>query len=121
MAPANVLFLFVLIIAFACFSFSAQRLYRFLRIGKDENRFDELGRRAWNLFSIGIAQRKILRDAVAGPLHAVVFWGFVVLTVGSIEILLAGVFPGLAFRNWLPSGPYRLFLLSQEGFAVFVL
>jgi Fe-S oxidoreductase/nitrate reductase gamma subunit len=121
MAPANVAFLFVLVVAVACFSFSAQRLYRFLRIGKDEPRWDDIGKRTWNLFSIGIAQRKILRDPVAGPLHAVVFWGFVVLTVGSAEILLAGVFPALAFRNWLPSGPYRLFALSQEGFAIFVL
>ena len=118
MASGNVLFLFVLITAVACFSFSAQRLYRFLRVGKDEPRWNDIGRRAWNLFSIGIAQRKILRDPVAGPLHALVFWGFVVLTVGSIEILAAGVFPSLAFRNWLPSGPYRLFVLSQEGFEV---
>ena len=121
MAPGNVLFLFVLIVAFACFSFSAQRMYRFLRLGKDEPRWNDVPRRAWNLLSIGIAQRKILRDPVAGPLHALVFWGFVVLTVGSIEILAAGVFPSLAFRNWLPSGPYRLFVLSQEAFAVFVL
>ena len=121
MTPGNVLFLFVLIVALACFSFSAQRMYRFLRVGKDEPRWNEIGRRTWNLLSIGIAQRKILRDPVAGPLHALVFWGFVVLTVGSIEILASGVFPALAFRNWLPSGPYRLFILSQEAFAIFVL
>jgi nitrate reductase gamma subunit len=121
MALANVAFLFVLILAVACFSFSAQRLYRFLRIGKDEPRWNGIGTRLWNLLSIGIFQRKILRDPVAGPLHALVFWGFVVLTVGSAEILLAGVFPSLAFRTWLPSGPYRLFVLSQEGFAIFVL
>jgi Fe-S oxidoreductase/nitrate reductase gamma subunit len=121
MEPANVAFLFVLVAAFACFSFSAQRLYRFLRVGKDEARWNDIGKRAWNLLSIGVAQRKILRDPVAGPLHAVVFWGFVVLTAGSIEILTAGVFPSLAFENWLPSGPYRLFVLSQEAFAIFVL
>ena len=121
MDPTNVAFLFVLVTAFACFSFSAQRLYRFLRIGKDESRTNDIGKRVWNLFSIGIFQRKILRDPVAGPLHALVFWGFVVLTVGSVELLAAGVFPALAFRNWLPSGPYRLFVLSQEGFAIFVL
>jgi Fe-S oxidoreductase/nitrate reductase gamma subunit len=121
MGPANVAFLFVLVIAVACFSFSAQRLYRFLRIGKDEPHWDDAGKRLWNLLSIGIAQRKILRDPVAGPLHALVFWGFVVLTVGSVEILAAGVFPALAFHRWLPSGPYRLFVLSQEGFAIFVL
>src|SRR5687768_7222462 len=121
MAPANVLFLFVLVIAFACFSISAQRLYRFLRVGKDEPRWNDIGKRVWNLLSIGVAQRKILRDPVAGPLHALVFWGFVVLTVGSVEILAAGAFPALAFDQWLPSGPYRLFVLSQEGFAIFVL
>jgi hypothetical protein len=37
------------------------------------------------------------------------------------EILVTGVFPGLAFRNWLPSGPYALFVLSQEVFLAFVL
>src|SRR4029450_3664241 len=121
MTTGNVLFLFVLVIAFACFSFSAQRLYRFLRIGKDESRRNAGGRRVWNLLSIGIAQRKILRDPVAGPLHALVFWGFVVLTLGSIDILLGGVFPALMLRNWLPRGPYGLFVLSQEGFAIFVL
>jgi Fe-S oxidoreductase len=121
MNSANVAFLFVLAISLACFSFSAQRLYRFLRVGRDEPRSDDIGQRLWNLFSIGIAQRKILRDPVAGPLHALVFWGFVVLTVGSTEILVSGVFPALAFDQWLPSGPYRLFVLSQEGFAIFVL
>lgn len=121
MEPANVAFVLVLAFAFAAFSFSAQRLYRFLRIGKDEQRWNDVGRRAWNLFSIGIAQRKILRDPVAGPLHALVFWGFVVLTAGSIEILAAGVFPAVALRHWLPSGPYALFVLSQEAFAAFVL
>ena len=121
MEPSNAAFLFVLVIAVAAFSFSAQRLYRFLRIGKDEPRWNDVGKRIWNLLSIGIFQRKILRDPVAGPLHALVFWGFVVLTVGSAEILVAGAFPGLAFRNWLPSGPYALFALSQEGFAAFVL
>src|SRR5512139_4073938 len=121
MESSNVLFLFVLVVAVACFSFSAQRLYRFLRIGKDETRWNGVGRRAWNLLSIGIAQRKILRDPVAGPLHALVFWGFVVLTTGSIEILVRGVAPALSFERLLPPALYGLFLLSQEAFAIFVL
>lgn len=121
MGSANVAFLFVLIVAFAAFSYSAQRLYRFLRIGKDEPRWNDIPKRLRNLLSIGIAQRKILRDPIAGPLHALVFWGFVVLTIGSVDILVSGVLPSLALRNWLPGGPYALFMLSQEGFAVFVL
>lgn len=121
MEPANVAFLFVLAGAVAAFSFSAQRLYRFLRIGKDEPRWNDIGRRTWNLLSIGIAQRKILRDPVAGPLHALVFWGFVVLTAGSIEILIAGVVPGFTFGRVLPAPLHLPFVLSQEAFAAFVL
>lgn len=121
MDSANFAFLFVLLLAVAAFSFSAQRLYRFLRIGKDEPRWNDIPRRAWNLLSIGLAQRKILRDPVAGPLHALVFWGFVVLTAGSIEILIAGVVPGFSLARILPGPLHGLFVLSQEGFAAFVL
>ena len=60
MTAHNIVFLFVLAFAAAYFSYSAQRLYRFLRIGRDERRADNPGRRLWNVLSIGIAQRKIL-------------------------------------------------------------
>ena len=51
-----------------------------------------------NVVVIGIGQSKILRDPFAGILHASVFWGFVVLTLGSGEILVRGVFPGVRLR-----------------------
>jgi Fe-S oxidoreductase/nitrate reductase gamma subunit len=114
-------FAIILALALAAFSFSAQRLYRFLRIGHDEPRWNDIGRRAWNLVSIGIFQRKILRDPVAGPLHAFVFWGFVVLTAGTVEILIAGVATGFSFALILPEPLHALFVLSQEAFAIFVL
>ena len=86
MTTKNIVFLFILVFAAAFFSYSVQRLYRYLRIGRDESRSDQPLRRLWNVLSIGIAQRKILRDPVAGPLHALVFWGFVVLTAAIREV-----------------------------------
>lgn len=122
MSSKNVVFLFVLALAAAYFSYSAQRLYRFLQIGKPAGpRTNDIPRRLWNLLSIGVGQRKILRDPVAGPLHAFVFWGFVVLTLGSIEILINGVIPAFRFERLLPSFLFAPFLLSQELFALFVL
>jgi hypothetical protein len=73
MTTSSVVFLLVLLFAAAFFSYSAQRLVRYLRIGKNEFRLNEVPRRTWNLLAIGIAQRKILRDPVAGPMHALVF------------------------------------------------
>ena len=74
-----------------------------------------------NVLVIGIGQSKILRDPFAGALHASVFWGFVVLTLGSAEILARGVFPAFGFERILPAPLYNLFLLSQELFAGLVL
>jgi Fe-S oxidoreductase/uncharacterized membrane protein len=121
MNTQNIVFALVLAVAAATFSFSVQRLYRFLRLGVDTSRADEPLRRLWNVLSIGIAQRKILRDRVAGPLHALVFWGFIVLTAGSAEILARGVVPAFSYERLVPGSLYGAFLFSQEIFALFVL
>src|SRR5689334_7278180 len=117
----NVAFLFVLVVALGFFAYNAQRLVRYLGTGLTEHRTDHPWTRLRNVLVIGIAQTKILRDPFAGILHASVFWGFIVLTLGSIEILVRGVFPEFGFDRFLPTPVYGLFLLSQELFAGLVL
>jgi len=117
----NVLFLIVLVAALGFFSYNAQRLARYFTTGHDERRTDHPWTRLRNVVVIGIGQAKILREPFAGMLHASVFWGFVVLTLGSIEILIRGVFPGFGFDRMLPAPVHGLFLLSQELFAGLVL
>jgi Fe-S oxidoreductase/nitrate reductase gamma subunit len=117
----NVAFLFVLVLALGFFAYNAQRLVRYLRVGLDEDRSDDAWTRLRNVLVIGIGQSKILRDPVAGALHASVFWGFVVLTLGTAEILVRGVLPAFSFERMLPAPVYALFLLSQELFAGLVL
>ena len=117
----NVLFLFVLVAALGFFAYNAQRLVRYLRTAHDEHRTDHPWTRLRNVLVIGIGQSKILRDPFAGVLHASVFWGFIVLTVGSAEVLARGVFPAFGFEKILPAPLYGLFLLSQELFAALVL
>jgi Fe-S oxidoreductase/nitrate reductase gamma subunit len=114
MTTSSVVFLFVLLLAVAFFSFSAQRLVRYLRLGTAAYRLNDIPRRIWNLVRIGIAQAKILRDPVAGPLHAAVFWGFVILQLGAIEILAQGLLPGFSYASILPRPLHYLFLVSQE-------
>ena len=121
MTSENIVFLFVLVAALGFFSYNAERLVRYLRVAHDENRGDDPWTRLRNVAVIGIGQSKILRDPLAGILHASVFWGFVVLTVGTVEILIRGVFPAFGFDKLLPDSLYGLFLLSQELFAGLVL
>ncbi|MGQ0639541.1 MAG: (Fe-S)-binding protein [Gemmatimonadaceae bacterium] len=108
------IFLVCLALGAAFFSYNAQRLVMYLQIARGTSRLNDIPRRLWNLLTIGFAQTKILRDPVAGPLHALVFWGFLVLQVGAMEILVQGVVPGFSYANVLPAALHWLFLLTQE-------
>ncbi len=121
MSAQNIAFLFVLVAALGFFSYNIQRLVSYLRLGKAEHRLDQPGRRTWNLITIGFAQTKILREFGAGLSHASVFWGFLVLTAGTAEILLHGVWPAFSYEAILPRPLWQLFMLSQEIFALIVL
>ncbi len=121
MTGQNIAFLIVLTAALGFFSYNIQRLVSYLALGKPENRLNQPGRRTWNLLTIGFAQTKILRERGAGLSHASVFWGFLVLTAGTVEILLHGVWPAFSYQAILPRPVWQLFVLSQELFAVVVL
>src|SRR5215203_5328115 len=121
MTAGSTVFLFVLILAVAFFSLNVQRLVSYLRLGYVEDRTDHPLTRLKNVLVIGIAQKKIFRDPIAGPMHALIFWGFMVLTAGTIEILIAGVFPAFSFASFLPGALYRAYSLSQDVFALLVI
>src|ERR1041384_6072633 len=101
------MFLFILVLAAGLFAFNAQRLVSYARLGLNENRLDHPAKRIENFLTIGIFQRKIFREAVAGVMHATIFWGFMVLTAGTIEILVQGVFSGFTYALFLPDPIYR--------------
>jgi Fe-S oxidoreductase len=118
---ANVVFLIILVLAAGFFSYNVQRLVRYLGVGLPDDRSDRPLARLKNVVTIGLAQTKILRDPVAGTLHAMVFWGFLVITLGTVEILAQGVFASFHYGRILPAPLYAAYLLSQEVFALFVL
>jgi Fe-S oxidoreductase/nitrate reductase gamma subunit len=120
MTPAMLVFVVLLVLAAGFFSYNSQRLVRYLRIGRPDDRTTQIPVRLRNLVTIGIGQSKILRDPLAGVMHALVFWGFLVLTAGTVEILIQGVAPGFTYDGIL--GPlYPAYVVSQEAFALFVL
>jgi Fe-S oxidoreductase len=121
MNAENALFLFVLVAASGFFAFNVQRLFQFMMLGHAEPRWDRPFARTWNVIKVGIAQTKIMRDPIAGAMHATIFWGFMVLTAGTVELLIAGVFPAFSFALFLPKPALTLYEASQDAFAVFVL
>ncbi|CAN5283806.1 (Fe-S)-binding protein [soil metagenome] len=121
MIPQNAIFLFVLVIAAGFFALNVQRLAAYLNFGVAENRTDHPLTRIKNVLTIGIAQKKIFRDPVAGPMHALIFWGFMVLTAGTVEILVSGVFPLFSYAAILPRPLFLAYSASQDIFALLVI
>ncbi len=91
------LFALVLLVALAIFARSAVRIVGNLRIGKKENRFTEPARRLGRVLTIAFGQTKLLREPLAGLLHLLIFWGFVVLLSAVCESVGEGLFPGFSF------------------------
>src|SRR5206468_4351371 len=118
MTAQNAVFLFVLVLGAGFFALNVQRLVSYLQLGYAENRTDHPLTRLKNVFEIGIAQKKIFRDPVAGPMHALIFWGFMVLTAGTVEILIAGVLPRVSHALFLPRPLYAAYSASQDVFAL---
>ena len=121
MALSQVLWIFVVVLALAFFAYNIQRFAGYLGLGISENRLDSMAVRFRNFLEIGIFQKKIFRDSVAGPMHAAIFWGFCVLTAGTAEFILNGMFPSFTFRDYLPEWLFRFYALNQDLWGVLVL
>ena len=121
MGVSNLLFAVMLAVALGFFARSARRLNRWLDIGHDEVRTDHPDQRTKNFLLIGLGQSKILRDPVGGMMHALVFWGFCVLGLGTLEIMVQGLYTPFTWDVVLPRFLYLPYVVSQEVFAVFVL
>jgi Fe-S oxidoreductase/nitrate reductase gamma subunit len=91
MGIKNIIFLLVLCIAFGGIAYNVRRLISYLQLGKPEDRLDNIPARIWLLLKVGFGQSKILRDKVAGPIHAGIFWGFLVLLASAAEGILEGL------------------------------
>jgi Fe-S oxidoreductase len=93
----NIIFLVILLFSLGVFAWTSRRIVGYLGIGKAENRFDHFDKRITNVLAIAFGQTRILRDTVAGPVHAGIFWGFVILLLSVVEAIGEGLFHGFSF------------------------
>src|ERR1051325_10806700 len=113
------------LIAFGVFTFRAWHLYRLLRLGRDENRLDHGWRRVRDELVIYLFQRKLIKRPywIRGIGHALIFWGFLVITWGSADLLLRGIvgwkmpFTETAAYAWLLD-IFAIAVLASVGIAL---
>src|SRR5436853_1963842 len=91
MTSTQVAFTILTIISFGFFGFTIYRLVRIFKVTKKEFRFDKPGQRLVTTLMVAFGQTKMMKRPVAGIFHAFVWWGFLVITIGSLEMIIDGI------------------------------
>ena len=87
----QIYFVIALLLTLGVFGYTTWRYVRFFRLTRPAFRVSDIGRRFGVMLEVAIGQTKIFRRPVIGLLHALVFWGFCVILIGSIEMVLDGL------------------------------
>lgn len=90
----NIIFILYFIASVAFFARNASRLLSYLKVAKPDVRWDRIPERISQMISVSFLQKKILRDKAAGPIHAGIFWGFLVLMASALEAVVEGFHEG---------------------------
>ena len=88
------------------FMFQVIKATRLVMLGSPDNRFDSWGLRIKEMLIGWLGQKKVLRDKVAGIMHVLMFWGFLMLGSDMLDLVSANYFS----ENILPSifnGPWN--------------
>ncbi len=88
----QIIFLFTLLVTLGVFGYTTRKFIGFFRQTRGGFPVKQIGRRFGVMMEVAIGQTKIFRRPVMGLLHALVFWGFLVILIGSIEMVIDGLF-----------------------------
>jgi len=91
---------------------------RLWKIGRPETRVDKPFKRILSFLLFGLGHKRILKEPYPGIMHLFLFWGFLVLFIGTVLIFFQEDFTKLLFNKIFLSGNFYLifsFLLDLFG------
>jgi len=65
---------------------------------KKDQRFQNVGARIKKVLRIAFGQSKLLRQPLAGLLHFLIFWGFIIFLFAVIEAIIQGLYSAFSLR-----------------------
>jgi hypothetical protein len=92
----------IALIVTAIFIYLLVRKIKVWRLGQPEVRTDKIGKRIWGIVQYVFLQVKLLKEKIPGLSHLLLFWGFVVLFIGTAIVVIQEDFTLLIFnvRFW---------------------
>ncbi len=114
----QLLFSLVLLVTLAAFAWTMWRIFQYFKFTKKTS-LGQIPERIRETLVVAIGQTKIFRHPIMGLLHALVFWGFMVILIGSIEMVLDGLLGTERVLQFM--GPvYTFFMATGDIFAAII-
>ncbi len=120
MTIQGVVFLVLFAAVLAVFALIVRLLYRMLRAAKPEDRFDRWGDRIKAVLIYVGAQARVLAKP-AGVGHFVIFWGFIFITIGTLDHMIGQLIPGFGLERIVGRSMGSAFIFLQDVFGILVI
>ncbi|NOX87299.1 MAG: 4Fe-4S dicluster domain-containing protein [Chlorobi bacterium] len=111
----QIVFAITLLITFGVFAWTISHLFRYFKFTKKKP-LGHFGKRLWITIKVAFLQEKILRRPLVGLMHALVWWGFILILFGSLEMVVDGLFGTEKIFQGL-GGFYDFMMASGDIFA----
>ncbi len=105
----HILFIAATVITIGIFGWSVSKIFRIIKLLKKPYSVGNIGERLGRVFLVAGGQNKIMRLPIVGFMHALVFWGFILITIGSAELIIDGLI-GTPFDNVVGNERFLSFL-----------
>ncbi|MCK4991791.1 MAG: hypothetical protein KAS29_14935, partial [Bacteroidales bacterium] len=115
----QLIFLATLLVTLLAFGYTTRRYVGFFKITRGGFPVKQIGRRIGVMLEVAIGQTKIFRRPILGLLHALVFWGFLVILIGSIEMVIDGLTGTERVLSFL-GVVYNIIIASGDIFALVI-
>ncbi len=116
---SQIIFIITLLAAVGGVIYSFYYYYRIMKLLRPYP-IRDIGKRIIRTFKIAFAQTKILKRPVVGLMHALVFWGFMLILFGSIEMVIDGITGKERTLAALGTGFYNFLSASWDIFSVII-
>jgi len=136
------LFAALLLASLACFAWTLRRFGRLIFAGRPQDLSDRPGQRLGSVMAYFFGQKKVVEraaipaaraqrlvTAIGSRYHFLIFWGFMVITIGTTETLIQGLFPSFSLALilgdtaaralWAMMDVANVLVLAMLVFAVF--
>ncbi len=113
-----------LIVAGSAFGYSGYRFSLLLKMMKNHQgkaaKYDQISQRILTTIANVLGQKAVLKKRAAGIMHATIFWGFLVITTGTLEQFATTLYQPANFQ-FIGISAYSCLVFLQDIFTLAVL